>query len=35
MLALFNPADGGTLVRTVASIVDYTSVGSCTTPPIQ
>jgi len=29
---LFNPADGGTRVRTVASVVNYTSVASCTTP---
>jgi hypothetical protein len=32
---LFNPADGGTRVRTVASIVNYTSVPSCTTPATQ
>lgn len=29
---LFNPADGGTRVRTVASVVNFTSVPSCTTP---
>ena len=32
---LFTPADGGTRVRTVASVVQFTSVGSCTTPPTQ
>jgi hypothetical protein len=32
---LFNPADGGTRVRTVASVVNYTSVASCTTPATQ
>ena len=29
---LFTPASGGTRVRTVASVVNFTSVGSCTTP---
>jgi hypothetical protein len=32
---LFTPADGGTRVRTVASVVNFTSVAACTTPPIQ
>ena len=32
---LFNPADGGTRVRTVASVVNYTSVANCTTPTPQ
>jgi hypothetical protein len=29
---LFTPAAGGTRVRTVASVVNYTSVANCTTP---
>jgi len=29
---LFTPADGGTRVRTTASVVNFTSVPSCTTP---
>ena len=32
---LFNPADGGTRVRTVASVVNFTPGASCTTPPTQ
>jgi hypothetical protein len=32
---LFNPANGGTRVRTVASVVNYTSAPSCTTPATQ
>ena len=32
---LFTPASGGTRVRTVASVVNYTSVAACTTPPNQ
>ncbi len=32
---LFTPASGGTRVRTVASVVNFTSVAACTTPPIQ
>ena len=32
---LFTPANGGTRVRTVASVVNFTSVAACTTPPIQ
>ena len=32
---LFTPASGGTRVRTVASVVNFTSVASCTTPTPQ
>ena len=32
---LFTPADGGTRVVTAASVVNFTSVGSCTTPAPQ
>ena len=32
---LFTPANGGTRVATVASVVNFTSVAACTTPPIQ